>query len=91
MEKNLADLLKKRLLEKTALDTTYESETGAILRLEMANVIADAVYQLAGNYKTLTHTELIALCARIDGILQVSDLLKNAHLVKAELKERLEE
>lgn len=89
MEPNLKELLKKQLLEKTALDTTYESDAGAILRKEMAESITDAIYQLAGNYRTMPHAEMVALCARIDGILNVSSILKHAKIIKDDLKEQL--
>lgn len=91
MEKNLTELLKKRILEKTALETTYESETGEILRSDMADSIAETVYQLASNYRTLSHIEMIALCAKMEGIINVSSLLKNAKIAITDLKERMEE
>jgi hypothetical protein len=91
MEETLKAQLKKRLLEKTALETTYESESGAILRREMVDVITSVVYQLAKNYHTMSHNEMIALCARLDGILQVSELLRSAHIIKQSLKEETQE
>jgi hypothetical protein len=90
MEENLSEILKKRVLEKKALDTMYESEAGAIVRANLADTLAQIVQKLAGNYRTMTHQEMIAEAARMDAIFQVSSLLKNAKKDEEALRDTTE-
>ena len=83
--------IKKRILEKKALDTTYESESGAILRADMADRIESIVYQLANGFKTLSHIEMIALASQLKAIIDTSSLLVNAKISLEDLQEDMED
>ena len=83
--------IKKRILEKKALYTTYESESGAILRADMADRIESIVYQLANGFKTLSHIEMIALASQLKAIIDTSSLLVNAKISLEDLQEQMED
>ena len=83
----LKTLLTKRILEKKALDTTYESESGAILRADMADRIESVIYQLANGFKTMSHVEMIALSAQLKAVIDTSSLLVNAKIALDDLQE----
>lgn len=83
--------IKKRILEKKALDTTYESESGAILRADMADRIESIVYQLANGFKTFSHIEMIALASQLKAIIDTSSLLVNAKISLEDLQEDMED
>lgn len=73
-----------------AIETMASSVGGKIVIKEIKSGVLSTMEQLSG-YKELSHTELIALCARLTEKLTFMRLVKNAKLNKDMAIEALEE
>lgn len=73
------------------LDAVKHSEGGKIIIKKSLESIIVTIDTLASNYSTLSHPELIALCARLSERLAVYRLLNNTELNIKFAEEALQE
>lgn len=74
-----------------ALSTVSESKGGKILISALQSDVVDVIDTLGNKFKTLTHIELIALCAELKTKLDFMRSLSRAKKNKEYLNELLEE
>lgn len=87
--------VKKDIKKFKALEVLAESEGGEILLASLATSVESSMEDLASSYKTATHAELIASCAKLSEQMLMWKVITNANKNKkfalAELKRLKEE
>ena len=79
----------EELDEKHALSVLAETEGGKLLIESLLKDIASTVTTLTVRYKDGTHTDLVALCAKLDGRLDMYHALTRAKTHRKELQQIL--
>lgn len=74
-----------------ALDAVKHTEGGKILIKKSLETITSTVDSLASNYITLSHTEIMGLCARLSERLSIYRALSNTDINIKLTEEALEE
>jgi HPt (histidine-containing phosphotransfer) domain-containing protein len=70
--------IKQDVEKYAALDTVYASAGGKLLINTFIEEVVATIHQLAGSYKRISHTEMIAQCASLEARLDVIGAMANS-------------
>jgi hypothetical protein len=91
MKSSIKDSLKHRLTVLANLHRFAETDAGTTLQEKQVDYIVSTLRTLSKNYHTMTHTELIALCARLECSLGILDTLREAEAQSERTADQLEQ
>lgn len=90
-DQNQLDLIRKDLERYGDIDAIAHSKGGGVLIDALSKDVMATLYRLTTGYKTLSHTEMIALCAGAGANLDLLHTLTRSEKNKEMAKERLQE
>ena len=84
------DEVKEDIKKYSAIDAVSSTPGGKIVVTSLKKDITSAIDELTSKYKTLNHTEMIALCATLHARLSLLRVLNRAKKLKKLAQEELE-
>lgn len=90
MDKKTKEATKKELDVYLSLKQVAETDGGKVLLASHMQDVNNIVSQLGSQYETLTHTQMIALCAQLGSLLNIVRALKNAEKNAELLEEEMQ-
>ncbi len=78
MIKDYIESIKKDIRKYSAIEAVKDSDGGRELITTLQKDISSVIEDIAGNYKTLSHIELVTKCARLSEKLSMLKVLERA-------------
>jgi hypothetical protein len=91
MKPSIKDSLKHRLTVLANLHRFAETDAGTTLQEQHIDGIVATIRTLSKQYHVIPHTELIALCARLECSLGILDTLREAEAQSERTADQLEQ
>jgi hypothetical protein len=91
MKPTIKEQLKHRLTVLANLHTFAETDAGTTLQESQVDYIESTLRLLSKNYQTLSHIELVALCARLESSLGILDALRSAEMESERTSDQLKQ
>ena len=85
-----ADDIKKDIQKYSSIDAISNSQGGKIVVTSLRKDVVSTIDELISKYKTLSHTEMIALCATLHARLSLLRVLTRAKKLKKYAMEEME-